>query len=126
MVDTKSAGRAKARFVRISPYKVRKVIALIKGKDVNSALAILANADKRAAIFLERALKSAIASAKQVGKTKQDELYISKITADDGPMMKRYRAAAFGRAAMIRKRTSHISVELNRIQVQPKRRNSGP
>jgi len=125
MVDTKSVGKAKARFVRISPYKVRKVIALIKGRDVNSALAILANVDKRAALFLERALKSAIASAKQTGKIKQDELYISKITADDGPMMKRYRAAAFGRAAMIRKRTSHISVELDRVQVQPKRRNSG-
>jgi len=112
--DSKPVGKAVARFVRISPYKVRKVIALVKGKDVNSALAILENADKKAAIFLERALKSAIASAKQTGKIKQDELYISKVVADDGPMMKRYRAAAFGRAAMIRKRTSHITVELNR------------
>ncbi len=107
-------GKAAAKFVKISPYKVRKVIALLKGKDVNSALAILENTDKRASIFLERALKSAIASAKQTGKIKQDELYISKIIADDGPMMKRYRAAAFGRATMIRKRTSHLSIELER------------
>ncbi len=112
---SQSTGKAVARFIKISPYKVRKVIALIKGKDVNSALAILESTDKRASIFLVRALKSAIASAKQTGKIKQDELYISKIIADDGPMMKRYRAAAFGRAAMIRKRTSHILIELDRI-----------
>lgn len=112
---SQSIGKAVARFIKISPYKMRKVIALIKGKDVNSALAILESTDKRASIFLVRALKSAIASAKQTGKIKQDELYISKIIADDGPMMKRYRAAAFGRAAMIRKRTSHILIELDRI-----------
>ncbi|MFH1778752.1 MAG: 50S ribosomal protein L22 [Candidatus Omnitrophota bacterium] len=112
---SQSIGKAVARFIKISPYKVRKVIALIKGKDVNSALAILESTDKRASIFLVRALKSAIASAKQTGKIKQDELYISKIIADDGPMMKRYRAAAFGRAAMIRKRTSHILIELDKI-----------
>lgn len=109
-----AAGKVVARFVKISPYKARKVVALIKGKDVNTALAILENTDKRAAISLERALKSAIASAKQGGKIKQDELYISKIVADDGPMTKRYRAAAFGRAAMIRKRTSHILIELGK------------
>lgn len=110
-----TAGKAVARFVRISPYKVRKVAALIRGRDVNSALAILENTNKRAAIFLGRALKSAIASAKQTGKFKQDELYISKVIADDGPMLKRYRAAAFGRATMIRKRTSHISIELDKL-----------
>ncbi len=115
-------GKAVARYVKISPYKVRKVVALIRGKDANSALAILENADKRAAIFLERVLKSAIASAKQTGKIKQDELYISKIIADDGPMMKRYRAAAFGRATMIRKRTSHISIELDRMLTSKQRR----
>lgn len=111
-----AVGRTVARYVRISPYKVRKVIALIKGKDVNAALAILENTDKKATTFLERALKSAIASAKQTGKIKQEELYISKIVADDGPMVKRYRAAAFGRATMIRKRTSHILIELDRFE----------
>lgn len=114
-------GRAVARYVKISPYKVRKVTALVKGKDVNSALAILENTDKRASIFLVRALKSAIASAKQSGKIKQDELYISKIIADDGPMTKRYRAAAFGRATMIRKRTSHLSIELARLETSKQR-----
>lgn len=114
-------GKAVAKFVRMSPYKVRKVIALIKGKDVNTALAILENTDKRAAIFLGRALKSAIASAKQTGKAKQDELYISKVIADDGPIAKRYKAAAFGRASPIRKRTSHLSIELSRIPISEDR-----
>jgi len=110
-----SEGRAVAKFIKISPYKVRKVVALIRGKDVNSALAILKNTEKRSTLYLERALKSAIASAKQGGKVKQDDLYISKILIDDGPMMKRYKAAAMGRATMIRKRSSHISIEVGRL-----------
>jgi large subunit ribosomal protein L22 len=109
-----SAGRAVAKFIKISPYKVRKVVALIKGKDVNSALAILKNTEKRSTLYLERALNSAIASAKQGGKVKQDDLYISKIMVDDGPVMKRYKAAAMGRATTIRKRSSHISIEVGR------------
>ncbi len=110
-----SAGKAVAKFIKISPYKVRKVVALIRGKDVNSALAILKNTEKRSTLYLERALNSAIASAKQGGKVKQDDLYISKIMIDDGPMMKRYKAAAMGRATMIRKRSSHISIEVERL-----------
>ncbi len=108
------AGKAITRFVKISPYKVRKVADLIRGKDVDSASAILKNTDKRASVFLVRTLESAIASAKQGGKIKQDGLYVSKITADDGPMMKRYRAAAMGRATTIRKRTSHILIEVEK------------
>lgn len=119
------AGKAIARFVKISPYKVRKVADLIRGKDVDSALAILKAANKRASVFLVRTLKSAIASAKQGGKIKQDGLYISKITADDGSMVRRYRAAAMGRATMIRKRTSHILIEVEKSaspvkKVEPK------
>lgn len=111
-----STGRAVAKYIKVSPYKMRKVIDLIRGKDVDSALAVLENTDKGSRIYLIRALKSAIASAKQGGKVKQDELFISKITADDGPMMRRYKAQAMGRAAMIRKRTSHIIIELGRSE----------
>lgn len=114
------AGKALARFVKISPYKARKVIALVKGKDVASAFAILENTDKRSANLLRRLLRSAVASAMKAGKFKQEEFYISKIVADDGPMMRRYRAAAMGRATMIRKRTSHLSIELDRIGVKKK------
>ena len=107
-----SVGRVVAKYIKMSPYKMRKVMDLVRGKDVDSALAILENTDKKSGIYLVRALKSAIASAKQGGKLKQDELFVEKITADDGPMMRRFRAAAMGRATMIRKRTTHIIIEL--------------
>jgi len=116
-----SAGRVVAKYIKGSPYKMRKVIDLIRGKDVNSALGILGNVEKRSRIYLDRALKSAIASAKQGGKLKQDDLFIWKITADDGPIMRRYKAQAMGRAAMIRKRTSHIIIELGVIERRPKK-----
>ncbi|HOX09801.1 MAG TPA: 50S ribosomal protein L22 [Candidatus Omnitrophota bacterium] len=107
-----SVGRVVAKYIKISPYKMRKVMDLVRGKDVDSALAILENTDKKSGVYLVRALKSAIASAKQGGKLKQDELFVAKITADDGPMMRRFREAAMGRATMIRKRTTHIIIEL--------------
>lgn len=116
-----SAGRAVAKYIKTSPYKMRKVIDLIRGKDVNLALGLLENVEKRSRIYLIRALKSAIASAKQGGKVKQDDLFIWKITADDGPTMRRYKAAAMGRATMIRKRTSHITIELGRIETPIKK-----
>ena len=111
-----SAGRVVAKYIKTSPYKMRKVMDLIRGKDVNSAMGILENVEKRSRIYLIRALKSAIASAKQGGKVKQDDLFIWKITADDGPTMRRFKAAAMGRATMIRKRTSHIIIELGRLE----------
>ncbi len=107
-----SVGRATAKYIKVSPYKIRKVIDLIRGKDADTALAVLENTDKKSRVYLIRALKSAIASAKQGGKVKQDELFVAKITADDGPIMRRYKAQAMGRATMIRKRTSHIVIEL--------------
>ncbi|MFH0771245.1 MAG: 50S ribosomal protein L22 [Candidatus Omnitrophota bacterium] len=114
-------GKAVSKYLSMSPYKVRKVVALIKGKDVNSAMAILKNTDKKASLLLERTLKSAIASAKQAGNIKQEELYVSRVMADDGPMMRRYRAAAMGRATMIRKRTSHILIELSKRPILNKK-----
>jgi len=104
--------RAEAKYIRISPRKVREVIRLLKGKDVNLALNILKSINKRARFPLEKVIKSAIANAKQKGY--QDyNLWISKLVANPGPMLKRYRATSFGRAVMIRHRTSHILVELD-------------
>ncbi len=116
-----SAGRTTAKYIKTSPYKMRKVMDLIRGKEVNSAMGLLENVEKRSRIYLIRALKSAIASAKQGGKVKQDELFIWKITADDGPIMRRYKAQAMGRATMIRKRTSHIIIELGMMDVPVKK-----
>jgi large subunit ribosomal protein L22 len=105
---------AKAKFLRISPVKMRQVIDLIRGKEVNSSLAILMQVNKGSKEKVLKVLNSAIANAKQKGLS-EDQLYISKITADHGPAWKRYRAAAFGRANPILKRTTHLIVELDLI-----------
>ena len=104
--------KAQAKFLRISPLKTEQVIKLIHKKDVITASGILITLNKRPCYFLKKLLQSAVNSAKQKGFS-PEKLYISKITADRGPMGKRYRAAAFGRATMIRKRTTHLKIELD-------------
>jgi len=104
--------QARGSFLRVSPRKVRQLIDLIRGRDVNLALSILSNVNKSSKPYIEKILKSAISNAKQKG-IQADQLYISKAVADKGPMWKRFRAAAFGRAMRIRKRTSHIKIELD-------------
>jgi large subunit ribosomal protein L22 len=104
--------KAEAKHIRISPTKVRPVIELIKGASVKAAESKLLLVNKKAAPFLVKILKSAVANAKVKGHT-PDALYISKVIANPGPMLKRYRAASFGRATGIKKRTSHILVELD-------------
>lgn len=107
--------RAYTKYIRISPRKLRLAIDLIRGERANQALVILANLNKKARICVEKTLKSALSNAGQNPAINTDELFISKITADNGPMLKRYRAAAMGRAVMIRHRTSHLTVELSKI-----------
>lgn len=104
--------QAKGKFLRISPRKARQLIDLIRGQNVNLALSILNNINKSSKPYIEKILKSAISNAKQKG-IQSEQLYISKIVADEGSMWKRFRAAAFGRAMRIRKRTSHIKIELD-------------
>ncbi|MFC1703467.1 50S ribosomal protein L22 [Candidatus Omnitrophota bacterium] len=103
---------AKGSFVRISPSKVRQVINLLRGQEVNAALATLSSINRRPKVSVEKILKSAISNAKQKG-LQPEQLYISKIVANEGVMWKRFRAVPFGRAARIRKRTSHIKIELD-------------
>ncbi|MFH1518984.1 MAG: 50S ribosomal protein L22 [Candidatus Omnitrophota bacterium] len=103
--------RAIAKYIRISPTKVRPVIALVKNKKVAGAISELTVINKRGAYYLNKVLKSALANAKNKGY-QEDKLFISKIVANPGPTLKRHRAASFGRATMIRKRTSHILIEL--------------
>lgn len=106
--------KARIKHLRVSPFKVRQVIDHIRGKDIVTAVAILTHINKRAAELIAKLLKSAISSAKQKGLS-EDQLFISKITADQGPSWKRYRAAAFGRATRILKRTTHLTIELDLI-----------
>jgi len=114
--------KATIKYLRISPRKVRLVIALIKGKSAIEALSILKATNKKAAFLLSKVLNSVIANAKRLPNIDEKYLYISKISADGGPSLKRYKAQALGRATMILKRTSHIRIELdaNIPKVKPK------
>ncbi len=104
--------QAQARFIRGSGKKYRQVVDLIRGMRAGEALSTLRFVDKRPAYYIGKVLASAIANAKVKGLD-VESLIISRITADDGPRWKRFRAAAFGRATEVLKRTSHIRVELD-------------
>jgi large subunit ribosomal protein L22 len=104
---------ARARFVRMSARKVRRVADLIRGKNVEEALSILTFTPKVAASVLEKVLKSATANALSVegtAKLKAEDLRVKRILVDGGPIMKRIRAMGMGRAYRIRKRTHHITI----------------
>jgi len=104
---------ATARYVRISPRKVKIVIDLIRGKKVGEALSILEHTPKAASEPVAKLLKSAIANAENNLGMNPDSLYVAEIYANQGPTLKRFRPRAQGRAYRIRKRTSHISVVLD-------------
>ena len=111
------AARAIQRFVRQSPRKMRLVIDTIRGKDVNEAYALLRFSKKRAAKDIEKVLRSAVANAEQDALRDNaafdvDRLYVNKAVVQGGPTLWRYRAAALGRAAPIRKRTSHVEIRV--------------
>ncbi len=113
--------KAIARHVRVSPRKVRLVIDLIRGKSTTQAMDILFNVNKGSKQPVEKVLKSALSNAETKSpSTEIQSLYISKITADGGPMLKRYRAAAMGRATLIHKRTTHILIELDAKKITQK------
>ena len=103
---------AKLKYARISARKVKIVIDLIRGKQVDEALAILRYTPKAASPLVEKLLKSAIANAENNHNMNGQNLYIAEIYANQGPTMKRIRAAAKGSAVRIRKRTSHITIVL--------------
>jgi large subunit ribosomal protein L22 len=104
--------KAENKHIRIAPPKVRQVLDLIRGKDAVTAQALLFNLNKRTKEPLIKILNSAIANAKVKG-FKPEQLYVSKIICNIGPVWKRYKAAAFGRATPIKRRTSHIKLELD-------------
>ncbi len=106
---------AYARFVRIAPRKVRLVVDLIRGAAVPEALIRLQTANKGAALAVTKLLKSAMANAAHNFKLDPMGLKISMIRVDEGPMLKRQDTRAQGRAEIIRKRTSHISLTLSSL-----------
>ncbi|MBU0759491.1 MAG: 50S ribosomal protein L22 [Candidatus Omnitrophica bacterium] len=108
--------RAIARYIRISTRKTGNVLDLVRGKSVVKAETILNTVNKRPAIYIKQLLHSAVDSAEKKLKLTPAELYISMVKADKGPMLKRYRAATMGRSTMIKHRTTHVTLELDKIK----------
>jgi ribosomal protein L22 len=104
--------RARSRYVRSAPRKARLVMDHIRGKEVEQARAILTHAPRAAAEDILKLLNSAIANAESAYELGADELRIVKAYVDEGPTIKRYRPRALGRATPIKKRTSHMTIEL--------------
>ncbi|MCH7922100.1 MAG: 50S ribosomal protein L22 [Nitrospinae bacterium] len=106
--------RASLNYVRSSPRKARQVVDLIRGKSVNEALIILGHVPNRPARYLEKLIKSAVANARHRDDAVDvDDLRITEAFVNGGPISKRWRPRARGRATPIRKRTSHITVVLH-------------
>lgn len=107
---------AKARFVRISPTKVRDLTRAIQGKSVADALRITEFTKRKGAFLVGKTLKSAIANAENNADLSVDDLYVKKAVVDGGPIIKRYQPAARGMAKPIQKKTSHISITLSDVK----------
>ena len=105
--------KAEAKFVRISPRKVRLVMDQVRGKRVEEALGLLSFAPQKGARILKKLLDSAVANAEQIGGVDVDTLYVKRVYANEGPTLKRFRPRALGRATRIRKRTSHLTIILD-------------
>ena len=108
--------RAVAKYVRISPDKVRIVLDIIRDKKYTDALAILKNTPKAASEVLIKLLNSAAANAENNMNMNKSDLYVAECFADQGPILKRVQPRAQGRAFRINKRTSHITIILDAVQ----------
>ena len=106
---------ATAKFVRVTPRKAKIVVDLIRGKQVDDALAILMYTPKSAAPVVEKLLNSAIANA-EYKEMDRSSLYVAEVYANQGMTMKRYWARSHGRADQILKRTSHITIVLDEAE----------
>jgi large subunit ribosomal protein L22 len=105
--------KAVSRYARMSSLKVMKVSGAVKGKPVETALAILKFLPQKAAKQLEKLIRSAVANADRLPDVDVDRLVVRTITADDGPMLKRWGTKARGRGTRIQKPTCHITVVLS-------------
>ena len=107
--------RAVLRHARVSPYKVREVLDLVRGRPVHEAEDILRFSDRDAAIIVGKVLHSAVANAENNDELDPEELFVSACFADEGTTIKRWRPRARRRATRIRKRTCHITVIVSRL-----------
>jgi large subunit ribosomal protein L22 len=111
---------ARARYVRATPMKVRRVVDLIRGRSASDALAVLQFAPQAASEPVAKVLASAMANAENNLDLDPETLWVSVAYVDEGPTLKRFRPRAQGRAYRIRKRTSHITIELESIKIEKK------
>lgn len=102
--------KARLKYARISPRKVKIVLDLIRGKDVAQAMAILKNTPKSASEYLTKLLRSAVANAENNFNMDASKLYVSECFVCPGPILKRIMPRAQGRAFRILKRTSHVTI----------------
>lgn len=105
---------ASTKNLRVSPTKVRPIIDQIRGMKVESALQVLQYSKKRASKYVQDTLKSAIANAEDTHGMDVDTLIVSKAFVDSGPTLKRFRPRARGRASRILKRTSHVTLAVQK------------
>jgi large subunit ribosomal protein L22 len=103
---------ASVSYIRISPRKVRLIADVVRGKPVQEAIDVLSFTRKTGAREVRKLLQSAVANGEQRGGLKTEALYVHRIMVGPGPTLKRFRPRSMGRANMIKKRTSHIKVEL--------------
>lgn len=108
--------QARAKYVRMSSTKLGQVATLIRGKSVAQAVALLKSTPRAASPVVEKVLNSAIANAENNQGLLRDDLYVAEAYADQGPTLKRMRPRAQGRAYRIRKRTSHVTVILDKAK----------
>lgn len=105
--------KANLRYARVGAQKARLVADAIRGKDVNEAVKILAYMPKKTAVFMKKLVESAVANAEQKKVIDIDNLFVKTVMIDEGPVLKRYRPRAQGRAFQVRKKTSHICLTLD-------------
>ncbi len=112
---------ARARYVRATPMKVRRVVNLIRGRSAQEALDILRFDPHAASTPVAKVVASAVANAENNLDLDPETLWISKAYVDEGPTLKRFRPRAQGRAYRIRKRTSHITIEVESLKIETKK-----
>ena len=104
---------AKHRFARISPRKARLLMDMVRGRDVDDAITLLRFAKQRASGMIEKVIRSAVANANEQEVPQRNTLYVAKAWVDPGPVIKRFQPKDRGKAYPIKKRTSHLVVELD-------------
>jgi large subunit ribosomal protein L22 len=107
--------RASVRYLRVSPYKAREVLDLVRGLHVDDADGVLEFTDRAVATDIRKVLAAAVANAEKNDEIDPNELYVSACYADEGPTLKRWRPRARGRATRIRKRTCHLTIIVSRM-----------